>query len=92
MSYPTPDNPHTQRFDTHELVWWCGNTASGPAGADRVQLFQYVEREGRYSLAVFEWPAQQRDLKIYTDAFARAFEFGRIAKAKEIRKALDIDT
>ena len=43
MSMPTPENPHTLRKQGYELVYWDGNAASGPQGATRVVLYQWVE-------------------------------------------------
>lgn len=89
MSYPTPDNPHTVRKPTHELVYWLDGKASGPVGADRVEVFQYVDGKGRYFIGAFN-RGQESALDCLENALERAFQSGRRDKARELRKALEL--
>lgn len=86
---PTPNNPHWEQYPTHMLVFWCGNKASGRAGADRVELKQNG-KGGVHNVAEFRLPDQQNELDRWLWAFERAFEAGKQNKAAEVRKVLGL--
>lgn len=90
MSYPTPDNPHNVRKPSHTLVYWEDGKASGPVGADRVEVYQDVHGKGRYSVQAFNLPADTHQLELLEGALERAFEFGRRDKAREMREVLEV--
>ncbi len=90
MSWPTTDNPHTERFPAYELVWWKGNTASGKAGADRVELVQHVDGIGQARIMSFKVPDQIAELERWETALGRAFARGRTDKAREVKQVLEL--
>lgn len=88
MSMPTPENRHNERKPGYELVYWCGNVASGKAGADTVSVQQNCPPWGMRTAMAFKLPEQQADLETFCNALERAHAQGMRDKAIEIRRVL----
>jgi hypothetical protein len=81
------DNAHTVRFPFCNLVYWNGNSA---AGAKEQWTHCYVEGHG--SFPSFRFTPEQSDERDRLLEFLRkAYECGRTAKAREVRKVLEFE-
>ena len=90
----TDDDPHTVRFPRDhspawQVVYWCGNSASGANGADRAVLEIFTPRFGYVRTADFTMPDVSGELVKTLNMLDKAHAAGMSARSTQIRALLD---
>lgn len=90
----TKDDPHTVLFPhghppAWQVVYWCGNTASGANSADRATLEIFHPRFGYVRHGEYTMPDVSGELVSMLNLLDRAHAAGMAARSAQIRALLE---
>lgn len=90
----TEDDQHTVSFPhghspAWEVVYWCGNVASGANGADRAELKQFNPRFGYMRIGEYAMPDVSGELVKMLNILDKAHAAGMAARSAQFRALLD---
>lgn len=88
------DDQHTVRFphghaSAWEVVYWCGNVASGANDADRAEIKQFNPRFGYVQIGEYAMPDVSGELVKMLNILDKAHVAGMSARSAQIRTLLE---